>query len=128
MARGATPKLCGPGPGARVDDRERMDRLVDELLHHNRLYHEKNAPEISDYAYDELFRELERLEASRPDLVREDSPTRRVGWTAVDELRPFVHEIPMLSLQNGYKREAPDPEPWIDLRDFEERKIGRAHV
>jgi DNA ligase (NAD+) len=98
-----------------------MDRLVDELLHHNRLYHEKNAPEISDYAYDELFRELERLEASRPDLVREDSPTRRVGWTAVDELRPFVHEIPMLSLQNGYKREAPDPEPWIDLRDFEER-------
>ena len=104
-----------------MDVRARMDQLVDELNRHNRLYHEKNAPVISDYEYDDLFRQLEALEAAHPDLVRPDSPTRKVGSAPVSELVPFVHKIPMLSLQNGYKREEPTEDPWIDLRDFEDR-------
>ncbi|MFN7147404.1 MAG: DNA ligase LigA-related protein, partial [Myxococcota bacterium] len=104
-----------------MDERARLDWLVAELNRHNRLYHEENAPEIPDHAYDELFRELEALEAAHPEWVRPDSPTRKVGSTPVAALLPFVREVPMLSLQNGYKREGDDVDPWIDLRDFEDR-------
>jgi len=104
-----------------VDDRARIDWLVDELNRHNRLYHALSAPEITDYAYDALFRELETLEALHPALLREDSPTRTVGGAPVAALVPFVREVPMLSLQNGYKREGVDEDSWIDLREFEER-------
>lgn len=104
-----------------MDIRARMDQLVEELDRHNRLYYEQNAPVISDWEYDVLFRELEGLEAEHPELARADSPTRRVGGAPIAELVPFVHEIPMLSLQNGFKREEPDTDPWIDLRDFEDR-------
>ncbi len=104
-----------------MDDRARIDWLVDELNRHNRLYHELNQPVITDYEYDELFRELERLEAAHPEWVRDDSPTRKVGAAPVAELKPFVREVPMLSLQNGYKREGSDEDPWVDLRDFEDR-------
>jgi DNA ligase (NAD+) len=109
-----------------VDDAARMDELVTELNRHNRLYHEQNAPEITDYEYDALYRELEALEARRPDLVRTESPTRRVGAQPISELKPFVHEIPMLSLQNGYRRapepgEEPTEPPYVDLTDFEDR-------
>jgi len=104
-----------------VDVRTRINELVEALLRHNRLYHEQNQPEISDWEYDTLFRELETLEAVHPEQAREDSPTRKVGGAPIAELVPFVHEIPMLSLQNGYKREPPEEDPWIDLRDFEDR-------
>lgn len=104
-----------------MDNATRMNELVVELDRHNRLYHELSAPEISDWEYDTMFRELEALEAANPELVRPDTPTRRVGAAPIPELVPFVHEVPMLSLQNGYKREEPGEDPWIDLRDFEER-------
>ncbi len=106
-----------------MDDQTRLEWLVAEINRHNRLYHEENCAEISDAAYDELFRELEALEAHHPGLLRADTPTRRVGGAAIAELLPFTHELPMLSLQNGYRREEGDP--WVDLRDFEER-IRRA--
>lgn len=104
-----------------MDERARMDQLVEELNLHNRLYHELNEPRITDYAYDELFRELEALEAAHPEWVRPDSPTRKVGSAPVAELKPFVRAVPMLSLQNGYKRDEPGEDPWLDLREFEER-------
>ena len=112
----------------------RMHRLTDELNRHNRLYHERNAPEITDLAYDALFRELEALEAEHPESVRPDSPTRRVGSTPVAELKPFVHAVPMLSLQNGYRRPAgeevePSAERWggpyEDLHDWERGRPSR---
>ena len=93
-----------------MDPRERIEELVRELDRHDRLYHQLAAPEISDWAYDQLFRELQSLEAAHPDLVRADSPTRRVGMAPVPELAPFVREVPMLSLQNGYRREEGDPD------------------
>lgn len=103
-------------------ERQRMDGLVSELNRHGRLYHEKSAPEITDDAYDRLYRELEALEAKRPDLRRPESPTQRVGSAPVSELKPFVHTIPMLSLQNGYKREEDNIDwggPFQDLVEWE---------
>lgn len=105
---------------------QRIAWLVAELNRHNRLYHELNAPEISDWEYDRLFRELEALEARYPERIREDSPTRRVGAPPVAELKPFVHQIPMLSLQNGYRKEEPTwGGPWEDLVEWERGKPGK---
>ncbi|MBM4366855.1 MAG: NAD-dependent DNA ligase LigA [Deltaproteobacteria bacterium] len=110
------------------DRRARVDWLVAELNRHNRLYHEQNAPEIPDWEYDRLFRELEAIEAAHPGLARPDSPTRRVGSSPVAELRPFAHEVPMLSLQNGYRREEGDHTwggPYEDLLEWERGKPER---
>ncbi len=104
-----------------MDIPARVDELVAELNRHNRLYHELNAPEITDWEFDTLLRELEAIEAAHPELARPDSPTRSVGGKPIPELVPFVHEVPMLSLQNGFKREGEGEDPWIDLRDFEGR-------
>lgn len=91
----------------------RVDHLVSELARHNRLYHELDAPEIDDRAYDLLYRELELLEGAFPALQRADSPTTRVGGGAVAALQPFAHRVPMLSLANAFGE--------AELRDFEER-------
>lgn len=109
-----------------MDPSTRIDELVAELNRHNRLYHQEDAPEIPDWEYDRLFRELEALEAAHPGLLRPDSPTRRVGAAPVSELRPFTHEIPMLSLQNGYRKQEPDwGGPWEDLLEWERGKPGK---
>jgi len=95
------------------DARARVDWLVPELQRHNRLYHVHNAPEIDDRTYDLLYRELELLEERFPQLVRDDSPTRRVGDQPVAELLPFPHRQPMLSLSNAFSEE--------ELREFDAR-------
>jgi DNA ligase (NAD+) len=102
--------------------RQRVDVLVPEINRHSRLYHTHAAPEIDDYAYDRLFRELELIEHRFPALVRPDSPTLRVGDAPVDELRPFPHEVPMLSLGNAFSDE--------ELHDFEcstDARTGRVN-
>lgn len=104
-----------------MDDRERMAFLVAEVSRHDRLYHQQNAPEIDDYAYDRLFRELRELERRRPDLALPDSPTRRVGYAPIEGLLPFTHEVPMLSLQNGYRRVDEGVDEYVDLHEFEAR-------
>ena len=60
-------------------DAQRIAWLTAELNRHLRLYHQEDAPEIADPEYDALFRELEALEATHPELARPESPTRRVG-------------------------------------------------
>jgi DNA ligase (NAD+) len=108
-----------------ADVAQRIAALAAELHRHNRLYHEQNQPEISDWEYDRLFRELEELERLHPGLAPADSPTRRVGSTPIAALVPFPHAVPMLSLQNGYRRQpAPgvtgeEADPFLDLRVFE---------
>ena len=62
----------------------RIEELRRELRYHADLYYRKDAPEISDYEYDALFRELETLEAAYPQFVTEDSPTRRVGGAVLE--------------------------------------------
>ena len=78
----------------------RIDKLRAEIERHEYLYHVRDRPEISDQAYDLLFRELQELEAAHPKLVRPDSPTQRVGGAPLDAFTSVEHVAPMLSLDS----------------------------
>jgi DNA ligase (NAD+) len=82
--------------------RRRAAELRRQLDHHGYLYYVKDAPEISDFEYDRLFRELVELEERFPQLQTEDSPTQRVGGAPVDAFRKVRHRTPMLSLDNAF--------------------------
>ncbi len=84
---------------------QRIEELRREIRRHDHLYYVRDRPEISDEAYDQLFRELSDLEAANPDLVTPDSPTQRVGAPPLDELAKVQHERPMLSLDSVLDRE-----------------------
>ena len=82
--------------------RTRIHELAALIRHHDYLYYVKHSPEISDHAYDRLYRELERLEKAYPQFITPDSPTQRVGHP-VDSDRPNVpHSQPVLSLPKAY--------------------------
>src|SRR3982750_115345 len=83
-----------------------------EIEHHNDLYYQKESPEISDFEFDQLLERLKNLEAEHPELVTPDSPTQRVGGKAAS-LKPFVHRVPLMSLDNSYSLD--------DLKAFTER-------
>ncbi len=93
-----------------TDARARIDELVDELNDYSYRYHVLDAPIIDDTAYDTLFRELEQLELEHPELVREDSPTQRVGEKVGGDFPTVVHRTPMLSLANA--RDLEELEAW----------------
>ena len=80
----------------------RLAELTAAIAHHNRLYHDADAPEVSDADYDALVRELIELEAAHPHLARPDSPTRTVGAPASSSLAKVTHARPMLSLDNAF--------------------------
>ncbi len=82
--------------------RARMDELSKLLEYHSRLYYVMDAPEIGDYEYDMLFRELVTLEAEYPELASANSPTRRVGGEALSEFTEMVHEVPLGSLSDVF--------------------------
>lgn len=92
---------------------QRARELRREIERHNHLYYIENQPEISDYEYDRLLRELLDLEAACPDLITPDSPTHRVGGAPVEGFASVAHSLPMLSLGNTYSRE--------ELREFAAR-------
>ncbi|MGD2116101.1 MAG: NAD-dependent DNA ligase LigA [Acidobacteriota bacterium] len=92
---------------------ERLGELRSEIRHHDHLYYVRDAPEISDEAYDELFRELRAIEEEFPDLVTPDSPTQRVAGQPLDEFPTVEHAAPMLSLDSGAEED--------QLRRFDER-------
>ncbi len=69
---------------------------------HNKRYYQHDAPVVSDSTYDELFRELQDLEAQYPDLRTIDSPTQRVGAEPLQQFEQVTHEVPMLSLDNAF--------------------------
>lgn len=81
---------------------DRIRRLRADIERHNRLYYVEDAPEISDAAFDELFRELQSLESAHPELVTPDSPTQRVGSAPAQEFAEVHHRVPMLSLANAF--------------------------
>ena len=84
--------------------------LAAEIARHDELYHGQDAPEISDADYDALKRRNEAIEARFPALVRDDSPSRRVGSAPLATFAPITHSRPMLSLDNTFSDE--------DVRDF----------
>jgi DNA ligase (NAD+) len=80
-------------------------RLAKEVARHNRLYHDQDAPEISDAAYDALIRENNALEAAFPHLIRADSPNAQVGAAPTTALKKVPHAVRMMSLDNGFSDE-----------------------
>lgn len=88
----------------------RVLELRAQIEHHNSLYYQQAAPEISDYGFDTLLRELTDLEQAHPELASSDSPTRRVGGKPLEEFASATHIVPMQSLDNTYSPE--------ELREF----------
>ncbi len=102
------PSSRAPGSG-----RSRIEDLRREILFHERKYYVENDPQISDYEFDRLVKELRELETRHPELITPESPTQRVGGKPVEGFPSVVHRTPMLSIDNCYDEE--------ELRDFEER-------
>ncbi len=90
-----------------------IDRLVKLLNHHNSLYYVQNSPEISDYDFDQLLKNLEQLEIEFPEHASENSPTKRVGGDLTKKFQAVSHRYPMLSLSNTYSEE--------EIMDWENR-------
>ena len=84
---------------------ERIRFLTHEIRRHNELYFRKADPEISDFDYDLLKQELEKLERAYPELAREDSPTGQVGEDLSEGFQTYQHRLPMLSLDNTYSKD-----------------------
>ena len=93
--------------------RDRHQLLCTEIQHHNALYYTDDSPEISDYEYDQLINELLSLESKFPELVTPNSPSQRVGSKPLDEFSQIEHQMPMLSLSNGFSAE--------DILGFDQR-------
>ena len=103
------------------DAAKRIAQLTKEINRHNQLYYQESRIEISDYDFDQLLEELNRLERDFPDLLRPDSPSQRVGGTITKEFQTVEHEYKMLSLGNTYTTE--------ELKAFDDRVIkGLGHT
>ena len=88
-----------------ADAANRLMRLAKEIARHDKLYHDQDAPEISDADYDALIRENRELEERFPQLVRADSPSGRLGAAPTSSLAKITHARPMLSLENAFATE-----------------------
>lgn len=89
----------------------RILQLEKELNRHNYLYYVASSPEISDFEFDTLLKELESLEFQFPELASTNSPTKRVGGDITKKFETVVHRYPMLSLSNSYSKE--DITDWV---------------
>lgn len=85
----------------KTDIRERLEKLRERVRRHGRKYYIEDAPEISDAEYDALYKELEAMEETHPDLATPDSPTQRVGGEPLEGFEEIRHTVPMLSLANA---------------------------
>lgn len=92
--------------------KERIEALRREIEHHTYLYYAKDAPEISDAAFDSLMRELRDLEQAHPQFIDPSSPTQRVGGYVGEQFAPVRHEQRMYSLDNAMNLEELDA--WMD--------------
>ncbi|MEY3979524.1 MAG: NAD-dependent ligase LigA [Pseudomonadota bacterium] len=94
-------------------DSARIQWLRDELNRHAHAYYVLDQPTIPDAEYDALFIELQQLEIKHPELMSVDSPTQRVGGAPLPEFAQVQHDVPMLSINNGFSED--------DIRAFDRR-------
>jgi DNA ligase (NAD+) len=94
-------------------DSARIQWLREELNRHAHAYYVLDQPTIPDAEYDTLFIELQQLETKHPDLITADSPTQRVGGAPLPEFAQVQHDVPMLSINNGFSED--------DIRAFDHR-------
>ena len=92
-------------PQTPLDAAAELEALAAQIAHHNSLYHTHDAPEISDAEYDALVRRNSAIEAAFPDLIRADSPSRKVGAAPAAHLAKVPHARPMTSLDNAFTDE-----------------------
>jgi DNA ligase (NAD+) len=107
--------------------RDELARLAEEIGHHDRLYHTEAAPEISDADYDALRRRNASIEARFPELIRADSPSRRVGAAPATGFAKVTHSRPMLSLENAFE-DTDVREFFAGIRNFFRRTATAAAV
>ena len=110
-------------PPAETSASQRAAWLRAELERANHAYYVLDQPDLPDAEYDRLFQELQHLESGHPELVTSDSPTQRVGGEVAAGFTPVVHDVPMLSLNNGFADE--------DIVAFDKRvadALGKAGV
>ncbi|MDQ6476917.1 NAD-dependent DNA ligase LigA [Dyadobacter sp. LHD-138] len=96
-----------------MNPEERINELIQKIDHYNFQYYQESISEISDFDFDQLLKELAKLENEYPEFKRSDSPTQRVGGTVTKNFNTVTHRYPMLSLDNTYNEQ--------ELRDFDER-------
>lgn len=94
----------------------RAEELREKIIYNSKLYYENDAPEISDYEYDMMFRELTELEETFPEIKTPDSPTVRVGGKALDRFEKHTHSVRMGSLTDVFSFE--------ELKEFTDRMEG----
>ena len=102
--------------GVAEETKLRLEALKKEIAYHDRQYYVLDAPEISDYQYDQLMRELLSIESAYPELLTADSPSQRVGGEALKQFDSYTHRNPLLSLMNAYGTD--------DLREFHRRILN----
>ena len=95
--------------------RERIMELRKIIEYHNHLYYVLDKPEIEDAEYDSLMRELIKIEKEYPELLREDSPSQRVGGSPLESFSKVEHRQPLLSLSNAFND--------AELRDFHRKVV-----
>ena len=100
--------------------KDQLNKLRQAINEHNYRYYMLDDPSVSDAKYDSLFQELKKLEAAHPELITPDSPTQRVGGAPLKAFTQVQHQVPMLSLENGF-------EP-ADLIAFDQRIHDRLKV
>ena len=93
--------------------KQQMQELIAQINYHNQKYYVEDAPEIDDYEYDMLYRQLQQLENGHPEWIQPDSPTQRVGGAPLNTFEKVEHEVPMESLHDSFSEE--------ELMDFDRR-------
>ena len=99
-----------------MDPKERVAELTRILSDANYRYYVLDDPEMADFEYDRLLRELEDLEKEHPELLLSDSPTQRVGGAAISAFEKYTHPVPLMSLQDVFSME--------ELGDFLEKSLA----
>ena len=99
------------------DNQSKLNSLYEQIIEHNKKYHQDNNPSISDAEYDELVREAIEIEKKFPDLKQTNSPTDLVGSEPLEGFAKIQHKIPMLSIQNA--KNIDEVNNWVDgLKNF----------